>query len=355
MIPGTNLFIVGTSSQVLNALELIHFYSLGNEQNLFVITSPSPLTRREISNIVYTFESKQVISLFKCRRERTSKFFRKGIGNLIRLYISRIKFDNLITNLRVKRLVIGNYSSYISLYAIQKIKSEPYILDDGNGTTILQKFRKQELESGIPSYNYYMKLDLLWLIKLIFRFKEYQIADRLIFFTNYEIEVHKNDVKIHNNNLLLKQSLFRKDVDKEMAFFIGSPISETGYIKAKDEIDLIRETQKKFSKLTFTYIPHRLDNPAKLKKISKFMRINRLFMPVEYYLGMSKLKSPGACFGFFSSALQNISLLTAGHILVFSVKIPKHLIYENTHSERAGMVYDTYEMNRNIAVIDVQN
>ncbi len=340
-----NLFLIITPSQLMNAFEFIHYKQLNPTECKFLLSSTKVSFEEQCICMLNRFG----FNHFKSLSPRKNSWLR-------RLPLSRMPFkvlylikakrnlNKIIENKEYNFTVVGNYSNFVAQYLIQKNNNNIVVLDDGSGSATRTLKRKKEQKTNKPFFEFNRKRKLLWLVKIVMGFdKNFKIPQNLCFFTNYSFKTVGGDFTIKNEYNFIKSKLSEKPMDPNLAFLIGSPLSEAGYIDLEIEISYIKRIINHISeKFTFQYIPHRLDSKSKLEKIDKLLPIKRFDLPIEISLVLEN-KIPGKFFGFFTSALPNLSdILEVDYdIISFEIDHYNNSVLEN----RAQTVYSDFREN----------
>lgn len=340
-----NLFLIITPSQLINALEFINCKRLSPNECSFLLSSTSKNFENQCIQMLDKFGFSDYQSLSPEKKSFLSQLpLSRMPFKLLYLIKAKKKLKKLLENKTFNYTVVGNYSNFIAQYLIQKNKQNIVILDDGTGSATRTLKRKKEFLTGKPFFEFNRKRKLLWLVKLVMGFnKNFRIPQKLCFFTNYSFETVGDDFILENEYNFLKSKLSEKPVDINVVYLLGSPLSESGYIDQDVELSYIqRIIDGTPGKLSVQYIPHRLDSISKLDKIDKLLPIKRFDLPIEISLAMEH-KIPKSYFGFFTSALPNLSDILGTDFDLISFEIES---YNNeTLEKRAQTVYSNFKEN----------
>lgn len=345
----TNLFTISTPSQMMNALEFISYYKIQNENNIVVVSSASDAFYLQILKIGAGFNliSHKVFTAKHSIIKQAA--YNKMPLKLWRLRVSKLNIKQIIDSESFDRLVLGNYANFISQYCTQLLKVPTFVLDDGNGSILRAVKREREINEKTPFFEFNRKKNGLWLVKLVMGFYKYKIPQQLIFFSSYTFSLVAEDTIVHNNYSYLK-SLFRgQQLDHELVYFIGSPISEVGYITEEAELEMIINTLASYNKSKMVYISHRLDSKYKLNELKKSVEVLSYDLPIEFALTQN-IDLPSNIGGFFTSALFNLAEVVASDVLFYSVKIPDNLFLKENMKNTATKVYEEYSKTNRIEV-----
>lgn len=349
-----NVFTISTPSQMINAMEFIHYYKIKDENNIILISSSSTTIKDQIVKVGSGFDL-----IFHELFQPKFLIFNDSAYNkmplkLRRLFISRYAIKRILINQKIDKLILGNYSNFISQYCTQIINTETFVLDDGTGSITRASKRERELNEEIPFFELNRKKGALRLVKLIMGFYNYNIPKKLIFFSSYTFHLAGRDEIVHNDFSFIKRLYSNQKKDNNLIYFIGSPISEVGYITLENEINIILSMLSKFKGNKVIYIPHRLDSNTKLKRIKENIDILSFDLPIEFALTQITAL-PYQIVGFFSSALFNLMDMVQKDISFYSVKIPNDWYLRENLRSRALQVYNELAHTNRIVVEEYQD
>lgn len=346
-----NIFIISTPTQMVNALEFIYYYKLELEINTIVISCNYPNFISQIKEIGRLFSLEYYI-LFSPRLKLIKpQLFNRIPLKLFRLFVSKKRIHAFLKKKHVDRLILGNYSNFISQYFTQQISSEIYILDDGSGSIWVSEKRIAEIKEGIPLFdnNYYKKG--LGIVKLLMGFYSYKISPKFTFFTSYTVDVISPDQYVFNAYNYLKSLYSCQTINVKLEYFIGSPISETGYVSEDSEIEMIINYAKQLKESKLLYIPHRLDSSNKINRLKQSVEILNFELPIEFALAQNTAL-PIKMGGFFTSALPILAKIMNNDVLLFSLKIPGHYYLTKKKEQRTFDIYKILSSINKIKLIE---
>lgn len=347
-----NIFLITTPSQMLNALEFIHFFNLRAQKNIVVITTARKLFTNQIIQIGINQPVEFNILINQNKFLLKDQFYTKMPMKLVYLIKAKINLQIIFEKYDVNKMILGNYSNFISQYATQIICTETYLLDDGNGSILIADKRKQEIQKNIPIFEFNQKKKALWVVKLIMGFYSYRIPKKFTFFSSYKFDVYGSDNLVINSYAYLSPLYSKSFFDNDLMFFIGSPLSEGGYVELNVEIDLIHQVLNMHNGKKIVYIPHRLDSDKKINLIKEKVEVRIFDLPIEYGISMMD-KLPGNVVSFFSSALANLADIAGDRMVIYSFHIPEELYLTNNNKKRAKKIYSVYENSKNIKLVQL--
>lgn len=347
----TNIFTISTPSQMMNAMEFIHHFSIQKEHNVVIITCNSKNFIKQIKEIGSSFTLVFYVLFSPQLAFIKPQLFNVMPLKLIRLYVSKWRIYRKLKVESINRLILGNYSNFISQYCTQQVTSKMYVLDDGTGSILVAQKRKGEIKDGIPIFDYNFKKKALWSVKLLMGFYHYKIPSKFTFFSSYALEVLDQDQYVLNNFSHLKNLYSGQDIHQKEEYFIGSPISEVGYVTQEVEVDMILNYANQHKDSELVYIPHRLDSKRKISQIEASIKVLHFELPIEFVLTQNTAL-PKKMSGFFTSALPNLAQIMNKNVLFSALRIPNHFFRTENMKNRATQVYETFNTIDRIEVIN---
>ena len=273
MAPGRIKFneylIVETPLQLLNAIEAKNYFKLGNNHLLvlFGTTGYDPdlfklLIREcdwdEVHYIIFYNNTMKFES--KLLGQRISEKVR-GWGYDHQQYLNRKMLNGIARSFsKCKNIFLGNYLKgyvkYMRHFANALEHENLYLLDDGTDALIINSERKnRNLRENHPkeagSYLFRLKTKLS---KRLIEWND-EDAERVIFFTVYDMDVGNNDQLIRNEYKFLRGNMARVMPSDEV-FFLGQPLVDDRCMKDDIYFDYLRKIKRYFTDEKFVYIPH---------------------------------------------------------------------------------------------------
>lgn len=347
----SNIFAISTPSQMMNAMEFIHHFSIQKEHNLVIITCNSKKFIKQIKEIGSPFKLVFYVLFFRQLAFIKPQLFNVMPLKLVRLYVSKQRLYRKLKAESFDRLILGNYSNFISQYCTQLVKTETFLLDDGTGTIMVAKKRIGELKDGIPIFDFNFKKKALWMVKLLMGFYSYKISSKFTFFSSYKLDILDQDQYITNEYKYLKNVYDYQYIDSKLVYFLGSPISEVGYVTQDVEVDMILNYANQHKDSELVYIPHRLDSKRKISQIEASIKVLHFELPIEFVLTQNTAL-PKKMSGFFTSALPNLAQIMNENVLFSALRIPNHFFRTENMKNRATQVYETFNTIDRIEVIN---
>ncbi|OFX37855.1 MAG: hypothetical protein A2X08_06070 [Bacteroidetes bacterium GWA2_32_17] len=313
-----NLYIIGTSFQLLNALEAKNCLpQLSNSVNNIFITNPFCKSIHEFELLLQQDEWNDIIYPVKFRSRLFSNLFEKKLFNIIRLLYYKLMIKIYLKNKKICSLIIGNYTGLLTNYVLQNFKTkEVIVVDDGLGTLKIAKYRKREIQTNINHFWFHDKNKPI--IRKLFGIRNI-VHPNITFFSIYNIKVPVNDTLLLNKFDFLKSD--QKFEISDNVYIIGQPVVEVGIIDINSYLNYLRKITDNYNSNTVFYIPHRRENENNLNRINKLCTIKQFNVPVELALTNEKML-PKRIIGFTSSALLNLKKIFNHLVIVESYFLP---------------------------------
>jgi len=358
--PPVNVFLIETSLQLLNAIEAKNDFKLVNNHLIVRLGEGPQETLKSLvlehdwdgvhyfifSNKTMTFESALL-------GQRISKRIR-GYCYDYQQYLNRKMLDGIAISLgRAENIFLGNYIGNRKIYDViymrhfaNTLKHEKlYIMDDGTDIMQVNEERKNVRlrdESPKGSDSFFLRLKEMY--------RKYCIdwndkgADRVTFFSAYDMNVGSNDFLIRNEYKYLRKIAAEVNPSDEV-FFLGQWLIEDRYIREEYYLDYLRKVKEYFTGEKLVYIPHPRESSNMINKIKESLglEIKQFNVPIEYEISI-KGNIPKVLASFFSSALQNCHIILGQKVNIKSFYIaPEHLM------RAPEFVQNVYEYYKNIA------
>lgn len=341
-----NFFIVESPFQLLSAIEANNYYS--NEENILIIKYAP-----EKSNSKNNEQLKLLKSLIIWSKiieiENSSSFLMANLKLVFQIKEIQNKFTH------IDKIFIGEYRSWFMRQYFNILNPiSCFALDDGNMTIELQK-------SYIPTGKYYeiktwksvLKRLLHKLILLFFKSKQVKNRLDINLFTCFDLKPYseKQTLIKHSFEYLKKQNK-SKEVLKNVVYFFGGNLSETGVISEENEIRELIEIQKYYveKNIKLIYLPHRRESIKKLDYLENELNIEFRYStyPAEVeFIIMDAL--PQYLASFMSTALYTVSKIVDFEDVI-AFKLPFEKI-NDMYLQDIISAYDDYE--KTIKVINL--
>ncbi|KAB0666493.1 hypothetical protein F6V25_03475 [Oryzomonas japonica] len=354
--PPTNVFLIETPLQLLNAIEAKNCFGLLNnclivrlDTNCYREIFKRLIDEREWDCVQYiTFHNKTITLASKLLGQRVSDKIR-GFCYDYQQYLNRKKLDDIALSLgKVKNAYLGNYMKslydmkYMYHFANTLAYENLYILDDGTDTLLISDERKNicsEKESPEKLGSWFLRLKAT-LRKTFIDWND-KDADMVTFFSAYDIEVGNGDRLIRNEYTYLREIATHTEPSDEV-FFLGQWLVEDGYMKEDLYLDYLTKVKDYFANERLFYIPHPRESVTMINKIKESLGFNirRFDVPIEYEISIRE-NMPKVLASFFSSALKNCQMILGQKVRIKAFYIaPEHLMRA---PDLARKIYEQYE------------
>lgn len=325
-----SVFLVKSPLQLINALEAKYYYKLDDSDCVLIIMADGKSYPQMMALARSQNEWKNILLLNRVPLLFSNPWHIEKINydelDVLRKTIFRGTFYNIW---RLNRLVhsidyidnvfMGCNNSIYMRHFVNSLKhNNTILLDDGAATIDIARKRRDGLDREVP-VKLYKKLKIN-LKRFFLRLNDYQ-PDKVTFFTVYDIDVFGNDSLIKNNfNYIREKSLTSNVLD--VIFFVGSPLSETGFMSEENYIKHLIKVKEYFVGNKIIYVAHRRENEKKLEKIRKKLGVDvKMFdYPLEYQIAVIGQK-PKILAAFVTSVLENMRLIMGEELMMISFKL----------------------------------
>lgn len=264
----TDLILVESPLQLLNAYEAIHFFNL-DDYRILLRFSNVKKNDCQISKLLKTLDFN-----VDCLETVVINESSKTSSDFLKLILYRYKF--IFSSERINRLFIGNFKSrFFSVIRSQFKEKQVILLDDGSITLEIQK-----------SFSNDSSFDL---------------------FTMYSMEPYRNqNIYLNTFTEIKKRSEQSLQFSKSNVLFLGSGLSEIDILSELEYIRLITKILLYYKEQgrSVLYVPHRCETGEKVNSISRLSNVEILHIdyPIELY-GIFEKKIPATVASFYSTAL----------------------------------------------------
>jgi len=364
-----NAFLIASPLQLLNAIEAKHFFKFTNN-HLIIILGLGYAKEIEVYERIISKEDwdtvnyvKICIDIYKSQsRLLGGRLSRKieNYWNTYRRYLNRRKLDKIAKSLSaVDNIILGNYLEYGELYfrhfANTLAHKNLYLVDDGTDVLQINEERKKKISTTFLSEQNIHNLSLWKRMKRNVReaFVEWdnKEADKLIFFTAYDIEVRGGDQVVRNEYSHLRKQIAHL-VHSDDVLFLGQSLIEDKWIKKEIYFDYLKKVRSYFAEKELFYIPHPRESCETVKYIEDSIgfKIKRADLPIEYYIAL-KGDKPKVLASFFCSALVNCLIIYEQHFKIKAFYIdPRHILI-NPDLIRDIYQYFSSKVNQNFEIV----
>ncbi len=320
----SNLFVIDTPHQLLNAIEAVH--SLQLTTNHLLVIRPTNLYNDRFMPLINTCDWVTVSfpSPFIYPRPRVDQI----LGPIVsRWYYRYLHFQRMHAMAKlaarfqhIDKLFLGHYFAEekpFMRHIANTIKyNSLYLLDDGTDTIFINdrrhnidaSDRKAPIKTG-ASWTFVRKI-----IEMHLRTKywNWYLAEApcVTFFTIYDLDVRKGDQLIRNNYSYLRNvAPLRHTEMPDTVIFLGQCIAE-GYFEMEAHFAFLSKIRKYFAKYKFIYVAHPRESASCITRIREQLQCELWpsFSVIEYDLIVQGVK-PKVVAGFVSSALITLAYL----------------------------------------------
>ncbi|MBT7558595.1 hypothetical protein HN615_16980 [Candidatus Woesearchaeota archaeon] len=315
----SNLFIVYSPLQIINAIEAIHHFKCKN--NILVINYKPRQDKNnsQMDDLVEYHKWDEVIKV--------------GSGSRRSKFLIYVKLIRRLKKVQYDYVFVAGFTSAIYTILANLKKNKLFIIDDGVGT--------------IAAYNYTfapnkpMKLRLkhirFWLFGIRTKFN-----DRVDLFTYFNLKSLPH-VSVERNNLSWFRKEYTSDATKDnVVYFLGLPHENDENHEAYAKI-LNKFIQKQSLKVV--YVPHRYEKIRKSMQLvfDQFdVEVRQLGMPVEMYFLTNKI-IPNTVSGVGSSAFFTLAFL-----------YPETKYQSINHICNKSETHEIKEINKHLSEIGVE-
>ncbi len=280
----SNLFIVKTPLQVINAIEAISHFNL-KDNILIVVHNKLKLNAKQIDNTVNLIEWSKIILL-----EEKGTYFD---------YLSVIKE---LKESRYKYIFFARFGSIQRLVVANTIKEKVYYFDDGTET--INMYNHMLVPNKINQIN----------TRHIARFRfllaglKINIRDNIHLFTYFDLKPLKNSEVVPNRLKYFRDQYLSGAKEDDNIYFLGQPLSELSLTSTETYINAIKDVILNESK-NIIYIPHKGEslNSEIYNLSSNTFEIKNIEISIELYFLRNNL-SPTHIISFFTTAFFTLQL-----------------------------------------------
>ncbi len=294
-----NIFLIASPLQVICAYEFSKKYSADKNIICPIYIQGASLRNKQIKNTIEFFKFENIENINKGK-----PFFKKlnEIYAICQFIFLRIKLGG-----GNYRLIFGDFrDKTMHLSRLFFKPKETFIIDDGLASYLAGKnFLSKSI--FFPKVN---KLEEI-LLRISCQYK-YLFESRVNLFSVYS-ELLVGDVFLQNHFSSVRKKIKNKNKKfcENMAFYIGTKLSERGVLTLKDEIKILRSSLVYIRSIgkECTYFAKRSTSKKKLDLIEELgYKIYIPEYPLELYL-MNSEYIPSLICGFGSSVFSNLPKL----------------------------------------------
>jgi hypothetical protein len=341
----SNVFVVDTAYQLLNAIEAVHSLELSN--NHLIIIENAGRTREEFRPLIELKNWASVIFLMIAintvtycsilQNPRLPAIVRNWHYQYLRFKLMRRVNKILKSYQCVANLFLGHYwieyKYYMRHFANTLKHNTLFLLDDGLDTLDIND-RRNHMNCTKPATLIANDTNCKSILK---RFKEKlrkkyfdwntEEIENLTFFTTYELQVREGDHLIKNEYSYLR-SLIVTDKISEEVLFVGQDLVEGGVMVEDVYLKYLRKVKDFFGINKIIYVPHPKETLTLINRIQDSLgfEVKKFGLPIEYAI-IIKGNIPKVICSFCSSAIESCSNILGRRIKIIAFYLyPKHLM-----------------------------
>ncbi len=328
-----NLFLVESPFQLINAIEAKH--RLDFRDNKLVVILGYGYSRTGFQQLISgdDWNSVEYINIENANSDFQSALLGKylsrrirDVAAILRLYSNKTVIDRMANSIHgVDNIVLGNYpedgSQYLRHFANSVKHNRLVLIDDGTDVIKVNAWRKRP-----PPHDDVSIKDVVGLsrwksakrkVREYFLRLDDSAAEKVLFFTAYNIDVRTGDEIVKNEYAHLRRNIVG-GVQTDDVFFLGQCLIEDNWIDKQLYFDNLSKIQKYFGRREVVYVPHPRESSDTIDFVKDALgfKIRQFDGPIEYWLCVGG-DWPRILASFFCSALINCSIIYQG---VLSIK-----------------------------------
>jgi len=336
----SNLFVIDTPHQLLNAMEAVHSLQLTNN-HLLVIRFKNAYNDRFMPLIK---TSDWVTVSFPSPFIDSRRWVEQLLGPMAsRWYYRYLHFQRMHTMAKlaarfrhVDKLFLGHYFAEekpFMRHIADTIKYNTlYLLDDGTDTIEINE-RRHRIDSSDRKAPIKPSASWISVCKIIethlrTKYWNWHLAEApcVTFFTVYDLDVRKGDRLIrHNYSYLRSLAPLEQSRMPDTVIFIGQCIAD-GYFEIGAHFEFLSRVREYFAREKLIYVVHPRESSSCLTRVRETLQCD--IWPsssvIEYDLVIRGIK-PKAIAGFVSSAIITLAYLMDSDVQIVSFHIaPEH-------------------------------
>ena len=314
-----NVFFVFSPLQLINAVEAKEF--LHTAENVLVVVRENSLfwPMSVYEPLIKENEWSRVYRL-SANDNGNIKEFSKLQWFYLRWSLRR-KVDRLLASLgHIEGLFMGRYHEPIQRHIVNTLPHGTlYLLDDGTDTLFVNKVRKGLVTLPPLSAKEKASLFLLGI--------RYQLAERVTFFSAYDIAVRGGDRLILNRYQNFRSRIADASRGNEV-WFLGQPLTLDGYVTKETYFSYLTQVKHFYRGRPLIYLPHSREGGNDVLELQQALgfEVRRYGLPIEIVLSAAA-ERPSEIVSFITSAIQNCVTMFGDTLQFASVYLePEHLL-----------------------------
>ena len=321
-----NLFFIGTPLQLLNAIEARDYFEF-SDNHLVVALDLHFWPKTDVFKRLIRpqdWESVHYVTLHKTTAKISptlaGKYFSVKFENLFYKYHQYRNLSSLQRIARtfpsVENLILGNYHRDQSRHFPNLVRyNNLYLVDDGTDVLYISRERRESVADGPPPTGAAGPNSAwhrwLWKMNESLRWNQRQ-ADRITFFSAYDIAVGDRDRLVKNDYRCLRSRL-APAARRDSCLFLGQCLVRDGYLDEDTYFAYLAEARSHLKDEPVVYVPHPRESSRVVDYVHRRLgfAIRRFNLPVEWQL-MSDQVRPAVLASFFCSALVACAAIFPG-------------------------------------------
>lgn len=330
-----NVFVVCTPLQLINALEAQHAFEA---RGCVLVTVESEALHDRLRSMIDPSDWDEVHHVMV---QEPTGGWRARAAAVWRGAQARRGLDQLARRWpEVDRLFLGNYNDVFCRHLSNVLSSRAIVLLD-DGTTTIDIACRRVQESGPARSVGQARRIALYARLMAVRTHE---AERLVFFTSYDIAVGRQDEVVRNTFERLRAQAARMGVG-DGVLFLGQPLVEIGQMLEDRYATYLAAARDHFGAEGFVYVPHWRESPHLVQRLQTKLgfEVVRPPVPIEVDLLRSG-RLPRVLASFHTAALENCRRMFGGagmRITALTIA-PEHLESGHDSIERVYAYFRTH-------------
>lgn len=280
----SNLFIVKTPLQIVNAIEAINYFKLTNNILVFV-SDKSNKNAKQMDNLIHLYQWDKIIDIDSKASDLK--------------YISVVKH---LMNSRYNYIFFARFGSIQRLIISNTIKNKLYYFDDGTETITMY--------NDMLVTNKINKLDSRHIARVRFMLAglKINIRDRINLFTYFDLKPFKKSEVVLNKLEYFRKGYLKSSTKSKSMYLLGQPLYEKKLVSEKTYLDCIKKI-KSISNKQIIYIPHKGESGLSkvLSLVDDTFEVKHIDIPIELYFLENKIE-PTHVVSFFTTAFFTLKL-----------------------------------------------
>ncbi|MFP3873203.1 MAG: polysialyltransferase family glycosyltransferase [Thiohalophilus sp.] len=345
-----NIFLVKSPLQLLNAIEAKHYFKLDDKECCLLIMGDRKSYSQTMRLVIDSQQWSNVVLLSRvgllagdpwsgCDGFDDIDQLRKTL--LRSSFFSIQRLNRLARAIKdVQYIFVGDNNNPLMRHFVNSLDHQyTVLLDDGTATLGVARQRMEGKVTRKP--NRISKRVRLALKRIFQRLNDRQ-PESVVFFTAYNVPVRDNDRVITNDFTYLRSRALCSKVT-DTVYFLGSPLSEAGFMTEDSYLDYIKRVRKYYAERNILYISHRRESQEKLGKIKDNygLDIACFEFPVEYQLALAGPR-PVELASFISSAVDNCRLIFGDRMKIVAFRVNK---INSDKRDIVNEIYKNYELS----------